>query len=575
MTRPRFRLRVARSSTGLPSGAIHSAGHLETVYRSAGVELAVGGSDPLPVLDGLGRTVVGRAFDKSGQPAALPSGLTADSFSEHAVRNMWGMFVAVEIAGVGSRIRVTRDASSLYPVYYIEGKEEIVVASDVESLGVPRSPASIDWISVATHLRNDTLRRRQTCLTGITELLPGEALVISDGAASVEPLWSPWTFTAPAMQFGSYEEAVDALREALVGTVATLSRGFRHGVIGVSGGLDSSIVAALLDKANLKLSALTLATHAPGGDERHYAGIATRALGIDLTESLESLAAVDIGKSEASHLPRPLARAFAQWGNRRHVELADQVGADVFFNGGGGDNVFCALHSVSMLADHLLTAGLSPGVLRTARDLAVMGDVTWFSILKRGIKRARRKPRHYRWPLESLFLTEYCRKLTVFEHPWLTSRPADTLPGKSAHVAWLMGIQNHLEGFSHELVHPIISPLVAQPVQELCLRIPTWFWCAGGRNRAVARDAMASFLPEPILARSSKGTPSTFVLRLMRENAEQIREMLNYGLLAERGFVDTGAVNACLDCPDDPAPATYARMMALVDVEAWLQSWRG
>jgi asparagine synthase (glutamine-hydrolysing) len=86
---------------------------------------------------------------------------------------------------------------------------------------------------------------------------------------------------------------------------------------------------------------------------------------------------------------------------------------------------------------------------------------------------------------------------------------------------------------------------------------------------------MASLLPEPILSRSSKGTPSTFVLTLMRQNTEQIREMLNYGMLAEHGLVDTGAVNASLDCPDDPAPATYARMMALTDVEAWLQSWRG
>lgn len=574
MTRPRFCLRIARSA-GLPASWRDPIGPVRTIHRTQSAELAVDSSNALRRLDRWGRGIIGSAFDRTGKSAELPDAVTGAALSEYAVRNMWGMFLVVEISPDHSSIRVTRDASSLYPVYYAERAEEIVIASDMACIGAARTSQSIDWTAVATHLRNDTLRRRKTCLIGVNEILPGEALTIEDSQVSVEPMWSPWTFTAPAMQFSDYDEAVGDLHDVLVKTTAALSGGYRRAVIGVSGGLDSSIVAALLVKAGLDISALTLATHAPGGDERHYARILAGELGIELAESMEDAAGVDVGKSEASHLPRPLARSFAQWGNRRHAELASEVHADVFFNGGGGDNVFCALHSVSMLADHLLVSGPGLNALRTARNLAVMGNVTWLSILRRGIRRARRKPRHYLWPLETMFLTDYCRTLTAFEHPWLASRPAETLPGKSAHVAWLMGIQNHLEGFSHELVHPVISPLVAQPVQELCLRIPTWFWCAGGRNRAVARDAMASLLPEPILSRSSKGTPSTFVLTLMRQNTEQIREMLNYGMLAEHGLVDTGAVNACLDCPDDPAPATYARMMALTDVEAWLQSWRG
>lgn len=572
--RPRFRLRISRGAEELPPfGGDHGL-PLANIFTSPVAELAASITSGVGVLDELGRTIVGRAYRKNGGPASLPDVLTGELLSRHLITDLWGMFLVVEVPRDRGPVRVTRDASSYLPVYYLERPSEVIIASDMECLGVDASSAEIDWAAVATHLRSDTLRRRQTCLSGVSELLPGEALVVEDAGVVIEPIWSPWTFTDRAHQITNYDVAVEELRGVLKATTSALVHGYRRAVIGVSGGLDSSIVAALLREARLEVSALTLATHAPGGDERHYSRILSDSLGIGLVEALEDVAQVDVLRSDAAHLPRPLARSFAQWGNRRHLELAQDVGADVFFNGAGGDNVFCALHSVSMLADHLL-ARPGPGVLRTAHDLALMGDVPLISVLRRGVQRARRKPHNYRWPLQNAFLTDHCRRSTVFEHPWLKTRPAETLPGKSAHVAWLMGIQNHLEGFSHERVLPILSPLVAQPVQELCLRIPTWFWCKGGRNRAVARDAMADLLPPSILTRSTKGTPSTFVLALMRTNTEEIREMLNYGLLAQHGFVDTGAVNACLDCPDDPEPAIYARMMALVDVEAWLQSWRG
>ncbi|WP_207081168.1 asparagine synthetase B family protein [Novosphingobium sp. KA1] len=538
-------------------------------------ELCVGKAASTSPLDPLGRTIVGRAIGRDGQPARLMGGKVGAQFSEQVVREFWGMFLAVEIPPDGDPVRVTRDASSLLPAYYAATGSELIVASDVSLLTAERSVKSIDWTAVATHLHCDSLRTRRTCIAGVSELLAGEVLVAGHGQFSVKPVWSPWAFTHRDAQINDYRSAVDQLRDCVLSTVAALANGYEHAVIGISGGLDSSVVAAALLNSGVKISALTLATTAPGGDERHYARILSSGLGFGLTEAVEEVDCVDIAHSEAAGLPRPVARSFAQWGNRRHAELATDVAADVFFNGAGGDNVFCALNSVSMLADRWMTEGLRIGLLHTARDLAVMGDTTWWDALKRGLARARRKPLHYRWPLTGKFLSEYSRTHVAFEHPWLAARPDGTLPGKSAHVAWMMGIQNHLEGFSHGRIHPIVSPLVAQPVQELCLRIPTWFWCAGGRNRAVARDAFADLLPQAIVNRTSKGTPSTFVLALMRANSASIKEMLNYGILAEHGFVDTGAVNACLDCPDDPVPATYARMMALVDVEAWLQSWRG
>jgi asparagine synthase (glutamine-hydrolysing) len=63
-----------------------------------------------------------------------------------------------------------------------------------------------------------------------------------------------------------------------------------------------------------------------------------------------------------------------------------------------------------------------------------------------------------------------------------------------------------------------VSPLVSQPLIELCLAIPTWFWCADGQNRAIARKAFAGDLPPPTLARRSRGTSESFILQALELN---------------------------------------------------------
>lgn len=61
-----------------------------------------------------------------------------------------------------------------------------------------------------------------------------------------------------------------------------------------------------------------------------------------------------------------------------------------------------------------------------------------------------------------------------FSHPWL-SAPAEALPGKTVHVAFLMRAQNSLELYPRRSAPPHIAPLLSQPIVELCLSIPTCY----------------------------------------------------------------------------------------------------
>ncbi len=136
-----------------------------------------------------------------------------------------------------------------------------------------------------------------------------------------------------------------------------------------------------------------------------------------------------------------------------------------------------------------------------------------------------------------------------------------------------MGIQNHLEGYRRELSFPKISPLMSQPVVELCLQIPSWMWCAGGRNRAVARHAFATDLPPTIIERRSKGTPGSFIVEIFEANRTKLRDMLCGGVLAAQELLDIDCLQRILNDPRPARGGDYSRIMAIADTEAWARSW--
>jgi asparagine synthase (glutamine-hydrolysing) len=183
----------------------------------------------------------------------------------------------------------------------------------------------------------------------------------------------------------------------------------------------------------------------------------------------------------------------------------------------------------------------------------------------------------YRWFRDPSFLTHDAIGLCEGgpEHPWFAVEPASMLPGKRAHVASLVRVQDYLDAVEPSRAVPVVAPLVARPVMEACLSVPTWAWCEGGLNRAVARRAFASMLPPMITERRGKGSPDAFDAQVVTVHRTAIREMLLDGMLVQHGLVEPGAIDVALARPGPMRGTTYLRISRLVDVEAWLQSWSG
>ena len=494
---------------------------------------------------------------------------------EVLIKDYWGCYISFVIDNRKKQLHVLRDPSGSMPCFYQIDQSRIIFSSRADLIElVSLSRCEPDWSSLVTHIAWPMIRHELTSIKGISELLPGALLTAGSRGISTRQSWSPWAHTQGARTIPSWADAVAELRQRVIGCVGALSSQSSHTLLAVSGGLDSSIVAAALVASKRHFSCLTLYTEELIGDERSYARELTRHLKVDLHEEAENVEYVNIAASEARHLPRPVSRAFAQSGDRVHQELARKLGVDQFMTGGGGDNVFCFLHSAAPIADRLMTPAARLGSIRTLLDVARLNGVSVAAALNGAISTVRQFGLPHKWSPQAGFLSQAAREHLIIPpfHPWLAP-PKTELPGKAMHVAWLVAIQNHLEGFGREWMHPLRAPLLAQPIVEHCLRIPTWFWCSEGKDRALAREAFADILPPAILNRRSKGTPTGFVIQLLDENRTFIRERLLEGLLAAEGIIDRAKVEAFFGRPDLRDVVPYMEIMTLVDVEAWLQAW--
>lgn len=523
--------------------------------------------------------VIGRLFDRAGPSpvAAISDGVSARLIAspDRLVEEYWGAYLAITAAA--DDFRALRDPTGLMPCYVGEFEDSIFLASDVATLLAARgAPSRVDWDRTFEFLQAPGIRRRATCLEGIEELPQGVLTGFGGGERSERRLWTPWTFTDAERRISS-DQAVAALRDSVCSSIAAMGGEFDNIVVGMSGGLDSSIVCAALAAAGQRFTALTMYSDDPSGDERAYARLVASKTGAPLHEHRYSAEQIDLSKPVSAHLPRPVGRPFMQEIERAYrTEVAAQ-GYDAIFTGNGGDNVFCYLHSAAPVVDRLRSA--RRGVARTfvdmcritQCDLATMARAT-LSLL------VRRSPRAPDPDLRLINAHRQGAEWTPALTPYLQEAVdcqdiAASLPGKRAHVDLLVRIQNHVEGYERSLLPPAIPVLLAQPIVETCLRIPTWDWCRGGINRAIAREAFGAALPAPVIARRSKSGPESLIAEVFELGRPVLRDMLLGGALRENRIIEAAAVEAALDDPAVTRGQLLYRLLELAEAEAWARSW--
>lgn len=516
--------------------------------------------------------LVGQIFSAEGDRLTslepLLDGSSPPRIAGSALESHWGNFALFDASG--EHASVYRDPSGSIAVYHYRASGEDLFVSDAElaaTLDLLRNPCpdmkfGVHW------LQFPFLRTRRTGFENVTEILPGvRSTARQTGEWDEIGAWRPARFLARGDAILDPVEAERRLRETALATIPRQISA-KKPLLQLSGGLDSSIIAACLGTAGIELSGVNFATRSADGDERSYAHDVARRFGIQLHEIIESDSpALEAAPSAATFRPatnpllRPLQAAIAAASNA--------LDSDLVIDGGGGDNLFCTVASAAPILDTLWWAG--PGLaLASASDIARLAGCTWWRLASATARRAL-KPRPG-WKEDRSLLRPGALLERPEPHPWLQGLPY-ALPGKREHVEALVHIQHFLD---RGVPSPIgvLHPLMAQPLLELCLRIPTWLWVRGGRDRAVARDAFQDLLPQSVLSRRSKGSLEGLLHRAFARLAADMRDLLMSGELRRSDILDARALDGTFRKADLGCDDLLLRITELVALEQWLQSLR-
>ena len=505
---------------------------------------------------------VGLIFDRSAN-RRLTSLPDWEGLERACIRDFWGNYVLLTIRdGAHS---VLRDPSGAIPVYYgaSSGLELYASDADMLSLAWPK-PFRPNLDAVRHWLRFPFLRTARTGAANVSELLPGMARDVGRSGERLRKAWSPTAFVSRESGISDFQDAASLLRDNVLHSVQRLGEGQSNIVLQLSGGLDSSIVAAVLSEGGIDYRAITFATRSPDGDERRYARQVAQWLEIDLRELGE--ADVDLSvRTSSGPLQRPLSPLLQAL---RSAQCAAAGPDALLLDGGGGDNVFASINSAAPAIDALRLCGVAAGV-RTIRSLAARHGCTFWSAAASAFKRARRR-QSFHWMPDDSFLALPLPKVPD-PHPWLESLDA-MLPGSADHLRMIAGVH-------HFLVDPAagqpcnLHPLINQPVMETCLRIHSWLWLEGGRDRAVARAAFRESLPDSILDRRGKGSLQSLFVNGFASLRGELRDYLLSGRLAEQGIIDLSALARYLDRTEQPRDNIYVRILEIASAEQWLRSF--
>lgn len=545
---------------------LQALGHIATtrVYTDAQVMTKKENREAVIPFENAAVRIFGYAFRRSDNSVCLALGEGEEAElrargAAWAAQRYWGNYLLVWV-DLDGRTRIFRSAVTGPALYFTANTACAFTHLELaRKAGLPL--AMLDPAAIDAQLRYPLLRAAATGIFDVCELLAGEELILGP-APRVRQIWSPWDHARQPPE----PAEPDKLRRTVMSVIAAWTKPFDRIQLELSGGLDSSIVAACLARTPARWRGASLVTPRPDGDERVYARAVASHLDVSLVEILADDSAPDPLAPHGCPRVRPGGFGLIGDSDRKLLAEAEDFDAAAIFTGVGGDNIFGYLTSAAPVVDALRFKGIG-AALRAAIDLGRVTETNMFEALRFAAKRMLRPPP--RWPRDSRLLT--ARFDAEPHHPWFAEAGAAS-DGQRAYVSMLMRILPFLDGYDRAMSRPMIAPLLSQPLVEYGLTVPVWQWSEGGHDRSLARHAFIADLPPIVLQRRTKGRLESLFVPAYNANRAKIAAFLCDGLLAAEGVIDHVAVARAAARPASVLDTDYVRLLQIADVERWARS---
>jgi asparagine synthase (glutamine-hydrolysing) len=476
-------------------------------------------------------------------------------------------------------------------LFLAESGRRLVFATEIQPLlrVLERRPGP-DHVALVHWLVDHSSPGRRTLFEGVVRLGAGHTLVLGERDWRRRRWWRP----RYAVPLGCGQDGIaDLLRQGLRGAVGRATPSRTPAAVLLSGGLDSSIVAAL---ASERAPVHALCAVFPGDPELDEARWQDAAIGA------HSLRATRVRPVAAGALASA-AEFVSTWGiplqvpgviiERPLLEAAAAIGLDVVLDGQGGDELFGT--AVYLIADEL-RRGHPLSATRLARRYPGIGvdpssARVRYILMEVGVRGAlpirlhdllRHRGDRTRWAPD--WLTPESALLHVeTSDPWRWKRDtgvplwwsqlADVLTTgrERADIADYLRRRAAVAGVEAR------SPLLDVQLVELALRLPPELGFEPTLPRALVRQAMAGVLPEVIRRRRHKSDFSAFYQRtLAHSDFPAIARLLGDRSAEVGAYVDLGAVRErLLGRLGEPGPEGRlwtSGIWNLVTAEVWLRT---
>jgi len=443
-------------------------------------------------------------------------------YEEHGpdlVHELEGMFGLAIWDARARRLVLARDRMGEKPLYHAAAGGRLCFASEPKALLAAGAVApEPDWPALAAYLCVGYVPWPASAFTGIAKLPPGGRLVHDASGVRLDRYWEAASWCgAPALDLDPVAAATQVRAELARSVEAALMSDVPLGVF-LSGGLDSTAIAALARPHVGELATFSIGFDVPGFDELAYAGLVARALGarhrtITVTPEL-FLAGV---RALAGMLDEPLADpALVPTFLLSRMARED---VKVVLVGEGGDELFAGYPTYlgAGLAERYrrLPSTMRRALAATTRSLgASAGNTTLRYLARRFVEEATAPPavRHRAWT--GCMSRERLGTLVAPGSP-LVIPPEPTPIEARTEVDALLGLD--LEGYlPDDLLAKLDragmaaslearAPFMNHRLVELACRLPVSLKLRGLETKRVLRRAMTDVVPRAISRRTKRG----------------------------------------------------------------------
>lgn len=510
-----------------------------------------------------------------------------EQYGVDCVQYLHGMFAFALWDSSRQNMFLARDRLGKKPIYYWSGPDGLYFASELKALlQIPKMPRDVDQVALAAYFRYQYIPAPCSILQGVYKLPPAHTLVFDSeqNSLDISCYWQP-----------EYEPKLHlSMREAEEELLEELRRAVRQRLISdvplgalLSGGIDSSLIVALMAESGPQVKTFTIGFEESRFDERPYARMVAQRYETDHQELVVHPYMLDVLPRLAWYLDEPMADPSAL--PTYYVSQMARQYVTVVLNGDGGDENFGGYwhHTASLSAQQL---SILPGWLRNGFLQLLCWSSGHFPHISL-LPRLTRFLEQGDWPLWKMHES----RMTLFNmsssHSLLLQSASQSsenyyervyggLPDledvdallRADLLAVLPGqllVKMDRMSMAHSL--ETRSPLLDHKVVELVARFPADYKIAYGEKKILLRRLASRFIPNGLARRPKMGFAVPLARWLYQEYAVPIRDILLDPQSYIYQYVKFSAVKQLLDCGPVEQAVNSQRIWALLVLEEWFR----